>query len=201
MPLEPIAGETKHPPGIILASGSPRRHSILNQIGISHSVVPSLLDETIQKNIPLYSEPEYLAKQKAKDVSSYHPEALVLGFDTLVYFESQPLGKPHTDEDARKMLQRLSGHSHLVISGVAIARNGKILSSDSEKTKVFFRNLAAREMESYISGGEHKDKAGSYGIQGEGARFVSRIEGCYYNVVGLPVSKMIDLLKQIGEIF
>jgi len=201
MLLETKASKTNARSEIILASASPRRHNILNQIGIPHKVIPSLLDETIPQSISVYSEPEYLAKQKALDVSKQHPNHLVLGFDTLVYFNGEPLGKPQNNEDAMKMLERLSGQTHTVISGVAIARNGEIVISGSEKTKVFFRNLAAREMESYISGGEHKDKAGSYGIQGEGARFVSRIEGCYYNVVGLPVSKMIDLLKQIGEIF
>jgi len=184
---------------LILASASPRRSAILTQLGIPFCVEPSHVAEDGNGRPPL-DWPRLFAEEKAVDVSQSHPREFVLGFDTLVFLDENPLGKPKDKNEAFRMLSALSGRSHQVISGVAVARGGKIFSSGVEKTEVLFRSLDPSEIAEYINSGEPMDKAGAYAIQGKGARFVESIQGCYYNVVGLPVARTLKMLKNLEEI-
>lgn len=180
-------------PEIILASGSPRRREILSQIGIKFRIVVSGDDEKPTSKNPL-DFPKENAAAKALAVSKKEPGALVLGFDTLVFLDGEPLGKPKTPEKALEMLQKLNGKGHKVITGVAIAKNGQVVDAQQEETEVFFRNNSLQELKDYVDSKDPMDKAGAYGIQTMGARLISRINGCYYNVVGLPVARTLDML-------
>ena len=178
---------------IILASGSPRRSEILKQLGINFRVVVSNEDEKPTSSNPL-DFPRENACIKALSVSRLERDAYVLGFDTLVFLDNVPLGKPKSEEDALDMLNKLNNRSHFVITGVAIARNGEVLSSSEEKTEVFFRNCSLQELKDYVNSKDSMDKAGAYGIQTNGARLIKSINGCYYNVVGLPVARTLEML-------
>lgn len=178
---------------IVLASGSPRRREILSQIGIKFRVVVSGDDEKPTSKNPL-DFPKENAAAKALAVSKKEPDAVVLGFDTLVFLNGEPLGKPKNPENALEMLQKLNGKSHKVITGVALAHKGQVVDAQQEETEVFFRNNSSQELKDYVDSRDPLDKAGAYGIQTQGARLISRIEGCYYNVVGLPVARTLDML-------
>lgn len=185
-------------PRLILASASPRRADLLSQIGLTFEIYPSEIEEPIPDN---NSTPEVvtqrLASLKAKAVAKRYTEGVVIGADTLVSFENEHLGKPKDDVHAQQMLTRLSGKQHNVVTGVSLINVKKSKEITwSEVTKVFFRELRWEEIVHYISSGEARDKAGAYGIQGRGAAFVKRIEGCYFNVVGLPLA---SLVKQLME--
>lgn len=181
---------------IVLASGSPRRREILTQIGVNFRVVVSGEEEKPKSSNPL-DFPRENASVKALAVSRTEKDSVVLGFDTLVYLEQKPLGKPKDEAGALKMLQCLNGRSHKVITGVAVARNGELLAASEEETEVVFRNNSLQDLENYVNSGDPLDKAGAYGIQTQGARLISRINGCYYNVVGLPVARTLDMLKNL----
>lgn len=181
---------------IILASGSPRRREILTQVGVDFRVVVSGEEERPKSQNPL-DYPRENAAAKALAVSRLERESIVLGFDTLVFLENDPLGKPRDKADALNMLSRLNGRSHWVITGVAIARDGVLLEAEDEKTEVFFRTNSLQELEKYVNSGDPMDKAGAYGIQTQGARLISHINGCYYNVVGLPVARTLEMLKKL----
>lgn len=183
---------------LILASASPRRSEILKQLGFIFITEPSLIDEK-GLDAPIKEWPLLYAEMKAKDVSSRHPDSIVLGCDTLVFNDGLPLGKPKTKEDALLMLQSLNGRSHQVRSGVAFAYAGEVIKSKIEETEVFFRDNAPQELLDYVNSLEPMDKAGAYGIQGRGASLVKSIRGCYYNVVGLPVACMLDLFKEVKK--
>lgn len=183
---------------LILASNSPRRSAILTQLGIKFRAEPSLVKEDAAGRPPL-DLPRLFAEEKAVDVSSRNGDILTLGFDTLVFLDNSPLGKPKDRADAIRALSELSGRTHQVISGFAAARGGRLLASGSETTRVTFRTTTPKEIEAYVATGEPMDKAGSYAIQGLGARFVKSIDGCFYNVVGLPVSRTLDMLASLGE--
>lgn len=183
---------------IVLASGSPRRRDILEQIGMKFRVVVSNEDESPKSKNPL-EFPRENAMAKALAVSRTEHDALVLGFDTLVFLDNLPLGKPKTPEMALEMLEKLNGRSHKVITGVAFAQNGVILDASEEETEVFFRNNTLQELKDYINSKDPMDKAGAYGIQTQGARLIRSIHGCYYNVVGLPVARMLDILGKLKE--
>jgi len=187
---------------IILASNSPRRKEILNQLNLDFKVIPSNFEE-----LSLDMEPkklvEHFAYMKAKDVYEQHtdirkPDTYILGSDTMVY-NGRSMGKPKNDEDAYQMLKELSGSEHMVISGISIikAATGQSLTSN-EITRVCFRDLSDEEIWRYVASGEPKDKAGSYAIQGIGALFVKEIKGCYFNVVGLPIQKFNEIMKEYG---
>lgn len=178
---------------VVLASGSPRRREILTQIGMKFRVVVSNDEEHPTSANPL-DFPRENACAKAVAVSVKERDSLVLGFDTLVFLDNEPLGKPETPEKALEMLKRLNGRSHKVVTGVAVAKNGAILCATEEETEVFFRNNSLQELKDYVNSKDPLDKAGAYGIQTQGARLISRIEGCYYNVVGLPVARTLDML-------
>lgn len=181
---------------VILASGSPRRREILTQIGVPFTVCTADVDENISTGSP-ETWPMILAERKALAVSVLHPSELVLGFDTLVICDGKALGKPKDEACAVQMLKNLNGRSHFVVSGVAIALNGNVLHSNFERTEVIFRNVSEQTIKEYVNSKEPMDKAGAYGIQGLGARLVKSINGCYYNVVGLPVAKTLEILESL----
>ena len=174
---------------LVLASGSPRRREILEQIGVKFRVSVSDVEEQPTAENPL-DFPRENASQKALAVSKKDPSAVVLGFDTLVFLDGKPLGKPKDKEDALKMLQALNGRSHK-------AHGGKLLDASQEETEVFFRDNSLQELEDYVNSLDPMDKAGAYGIQTQGARLIRSVRGCYYNVVGLPVARTLDMLTNL----
>ena len=184
---------------IILASASPRRKVLLEKIGLIFEVEPSDYEE----DMPLRLEPHEFARktslEKAMVVASKHKNSIVIAADTIIVFGSQILGKPHTEKDAREMLEAISGKCHSVITGFSIIDTGKnkTLSNSVEK-KVYTRELTLTEIDAYVKSGEPLDKAGAYAIQGLGAVFVEKIDGDYYNVVGFPLSALTETLKEFG---
>ena len=186
-------------PRLVLASASPRRSALLSQIGITFEVRPSDIIEpspNVHVNTPASEVTQKLALLKAKDVAQHFNESIIIGADTLVSLEGTLLGKPTDDGDAFKMLTHLSGTCHEVVTGVALVEAGTGREVVwSETTQVYFRELDSTEIAAYIASGETSDKAGAYGIQGRGAAFVRRIEGCYFNVVGLPLASFVEHLS------
>ena len=182
----------------VLASASPRRSAILSQLNIPFRVESSGFDERADELAP-EERPRRFAEGKALDVSRRFPGEYVLGFDTLVFLNSEPLGKPKSKQEALEMLSRLNGCTHKVITGVAVAHDGRLVASDCEETRVTFRRVSPAELENYVASGEPMDKAGAYAIQGLGARLVKSIDGCFYNVVGLPVAKTLSMIERLGE--
>ena len=185
---------------IILASGSPRRKQLLEQINLEFEVVPSQIYEDFSLNLSPADFVEHYAEKKAKDVADSYLDKWVIGADTIVVFESHILGKPKNEKDSFQMLKRLSGNTHQVITGVSI-QNIKQDISDSfhERTNVTFNTLSDNIINYYIETYKPFDKAGSYGIQDWFSVCVNRIDGCFYNVMGFPLSRFyshfIDLLE------
>ncbi|OAN90122.1 septum formation protein Maf [Marinobacter sp. EhC06] len=184
-------------PSIILASASPRRAELLQQIGLSFSVRPADIDETPEPDETPEQYVERLAREKALAVAGSSPECLVLGSDTSVVLEGKILGKPTDPADARETLVRLSGATHQVMTAVALATEGQC-QSVLVITEVCFRQLSTAEIEAYVASGEPMDKAGSYGIQGLGGIFVNELRGSYSAVVGLPLQETAALLAGAG---
>lgn len=185
-------------PRLILASASPRRANLLSQIGLKFEIYPSNISENPPQNS---ASPEFVTKelalQKARSVAERHTEGFVIGADTLVSLEDELLGKPKNATHAQEMLTYLSGTCHNVVTGVAlIDAKRKTEKTWAETTQVYFRELCPAEIAAYIETGEATDKAGAYGIQGRGAAFVKRIEGCYFNVVGLPLASLVQELME-----
>jgi len=184
---------------IVLASGSPRRKELLSQVGIDFKVITSDADENSTKEQP----GEYvleLSKIKAETVlNSLSEDAVVIGADTIVYFDGKVLGKPKDEEDAFAMIKAISGNSHQVYTGVCICTKDGCVGF-YEKTDVFVYEMSDEEIWSYIKTGEPMDKAGAYGIQGRFAAYVKGIEGDYNNVVGLPVARLVHELKNMGVV-
>lgn len=184
---------------VILASGSPRRKQILSLMGFSFkTIIPAEINEESYLDTSHLNESlQKLATIKAKNVSDTNPEALVLSADTVVVNNSVILGKPADYDDAFKMLKGLSGKKHRVITGVALlCTEENFCRTNAVSTDVYFRNISDQEIEQYLNFPEYQDKAGSYAIQGKAMIFIDRIEGCYYNVVGLPVSGTINLFNE-----
>jgi septum formation protein len=181
-------------PRLILASASPRRAALLSQIGLTFEVYPSNLPEPVPPNdVSPEVVTQQLASLKTQDVAKRYTEGIVIGADTLVSFEKELLGKPQNDKHALQMLTKLSNKCHSVVTGVSLINlkeNREI--TWSEVTKVYFRKISKDEILYYIKSSEASDKAGAYGIQGRGAAFVQRIEGCYFNVVGLPLASLVQ---------
>lgn len=188
-------------PLLILASQSPRRKYLLEQAGISFSVIPSQVDEeTVEVTKPDHYV-RHLAEIKAGDVAKSHPDNWVLGADTIVSIDDMILGKPLTKEDAKAMLRKLSGRTHKVYTGYCLTcRSKNRMVSRTVETKVHFKELSDHEIDWYIHTPEPFDKAGSYAIQGLGTFLVKGIEGSYTNVVGLPVCEVIETLLKEGVI-
>lgn len=181
---------------IILASGSPRRKELLSLITEDFKIIPADIDETADKNIELMKQPQYLAENKARYVfENGHKNDIVIGSDTGVFIDNKMLGKPDNAKNAKQMLEELSGRKHKVITGCSIISKDKCVSF-SEETIVEFYKLSNKEIDEYIATNEPMDKAGAYGIQGKGATLVKRIEGDYYNVVGLPVGALKRKLEE-----
>ncbi len=181
---------------LVLASASPRRKELISFISSDVKIYPADVDESFSEDIPAESVPEILAVRKAKAVSEKFPEDTVIGSDTSVIVDGEILGKPTDALDAKRMLNLLSGKTHKVITGCAIFKNGRSVSF-SETTEVTFYNLSEEEIDNYIATNEPFDKAGAYAIQGYGSLLIKGINGDYFNVVGLPVSKLNKILKRI----
>ena len=184
-------------PNISLASKSPRRADLLKQIGLEFDIHPSGIEEPQITESPAIAVQE-LAMAKARAVAAKLDAGLVIGADTVVVLDGQPIGKPKDDAHAIEILTRLSGNRHEVITGVAlldIERENEVVWD--EKTVVYFRRLHRLEVLAYVRSGEPSDKAGAYGIQGIAGAFVERIEGCYFNVVGLPLASLTTQLWKL----
>jgi septum formation protein len=186
-------------PSLILASASPRRRELLAQAGFTFEVIPADVPEVRKHNEDPIRFVTRLAREKAEAVAATHavtPDTLVLGADTIVVVDEQVLGKPQDAADAARMLRLLSGQTHQVVTGLCVAR-GRERQRAAEVTFVRFVTLSDQEIDDYIATGEPLDKAGAYAIQGRAGRWVPRIHGCYFNVVGLPlalVSSMIEAM-------
>ncbi len=182
---------------IILASKSPRRKEILENLGVNFEIITSDEEEKTAE-----TEPDKIAmalsKIKAENVAKKvnDKSALIIGCDTIVVKGNKILGKPKTRKQAEEMLTLLSNTEHTVISGLTLILGDKILSR-CEKTRVFFDKIERNEMEAYIASKDPFDKAGGYGIQGAAARFIKGIEGCYFNVVGLPTHLLFEMAKEM----
>jgi septum formation protein len=192
--LWPVLEKWKN--NIILASSSPRRAAIFRQIGITFKQIASKIEEKAEdgEEPPAYAK--RLAVSKARSVLLNHRQSIVIGCDTLVVLKGKILEKPKDIDDARIMLLRLSGKEHAVCSAVAIATKNDVYAA-TDSTRVFFRTIKEEELEWYLNSGEPMDKAGAYAIQGKGGVFVKKIEGCYYNVVGFPLSRFVTLLEEV----
>ena len=179
---------------LILASASPRRAELLHNAGIAFTVAPAHVRE---ERSPVETPVGYamrLARDKARTILGAHPGKAVLGADTVVVIDEHVLEKPADANDAASMLRLLSGRRHQVITGVCVAADG-FESIDAETTQVSFSRISEEEIAAYVRSGEPMDKAGAYGIQGMASRWAERIEGCYFNVVGLPVPRVYRLLQ------
>ena len=182
---------------IILASKSPRRREILENTKVRFTIKESQIDETIKLNESPKDTVKRLAYEKALDVAKNNEDALVIGADTVVVIDDKILGKPKDETEAYNMIKLLSGKTHYVITGFALINlslNKKIV--DCQISQVTFKELSEATIKDYIQTKESLDKAGAYGIQGYGALLVEEIQGDYFNIVGLPISKLSDLLKK-----
>lgn len=195
---------------IVLASSSPRRIDLLHSIGLEFVIVPSNVEEEILPNESPGQLVERLALSKARDVAlSLSPDVsgndasgndtIVIGADTVVVLDGRILGKPHSNDEAHRMLRGLSGRTHEVYSGVALVDVSNARERVAhEVTKVTMRDLSDDEISAYVSSGEPEDKAGAYAVQGKGALLITSIDGCFYNVVGLPLTKLCLELRRMG---
>jgi septum formation protein len=186
---------------LVLASASPRRRELLTQAGYEFTVHPAHIPEDPHPNEDPIAYVTRLARQKAEAVFnvllSNHPNLIVLGADTTVTLDDNILGKPENPEDAARMLRLLSGRTHRVITGVSVVAAARIETA-AEVTAVQFLTLSEAEIADYIATGEPNDKAGAYAIQGRAARWIPRIEGCYFNVVGLPIALVSTLFESVA---
>lgn len=189
MPTSPVP--------VILASQSPRRRELLALIGIAHEVRPADIDETVWPDELPVPHCERLARGKAHTLAVAYPEAVVIGSDTIVVVDGAILGKPRDRMEAIAMLERLSGRQHAVHTAIAVAHQGETRSA-VETVSVTFGALTRPQIEAYVDSGEPMDKAGAYGIQGLGATLVERIDGDFFAVMGLPLYRLITLLRDLG---
>lgn len=181
---------------LILASGSPRRKELLGLFGVPFTVRAADIDETMDPEKPPFDEVARVSRLKALAVPR-RPEDLVIAADTIVICGGRVLGKPHSREDAIGMLELLSGRDHQVMTGCTVVR-GDQARTFTEVTDLHFRPLSQQEIDRYVDSGEPMDKAGAYGIQGGAALFCEKIAGDYYNVMGLPVCRLSQLLREIA---
>jgi len=180
---------------VVLASQSPRRRELLTLVGIPHQVRPANIDETYLAGERPRAHAERLAREKAEAIAA--TDAVTIGSDTIVVVDGDVLGKPRDEQDAARMLRRLSGRSHTVITAVAARWRGRLVSA-VEEVSVGFRALSEEDIRAYIATGEPIDKAGAYGIQGFGATIVERVDGDYFAVMGLPLNRLTRLLESLG---
>ena len=192
--------ESSRPP-LILASASPRRRELLAQAGFTFDVIPTDIPELRKPGEDPIRFVTRLAREKAEAVATTHaltPDTLVLGADTIVLVDEEVLGKPEDAADAARMLRLLSGQTHQVITGLCVAR-GRERQRAAEVTFVRFVTLSDQEIHDYVATGEPLDKAGAYAIQGRAGRWVPRIHGCYFNVVGLPLALVTSMIEAMQE--
>lgn len=184
-------------PHIVLASGSPRRQELLRRIGITDfDIVIPRADETYPAGLTARETVAHIARNKAEAAKALtKPEDIVITADTMVFLGDERLGKPHNEADALRMLKELSGNRHTVCTGVTV-RQGDRLNCFTVSTDVYFRAADEAELRAYIATGEPMDKAGAYGIQGLGSLLVERIDGDFFNVMGLPVMPLSRVLKE-----
>jgi len=186
---------------LVLASRSPRRYELLKQVGLECDVIPSRIEENFVKGESPRKHVLRLAEAKALDVGNQYSDRWIIAADTIVYIDHSILGKPKSREEAKKMLRRLSGKEHWVLTGFSVhhLQKGK---GDREavRTAVKFKKLTQPEMEWYIQTGEPFDKAGGYGIQGIGSFMIESIHGSYTNVVGLPLCELMKMLVRLGAL-
>lgn len=188
---------TSAPVRVILASQSPRRRELLTQIGLMHEVCPADIDEAIWPGEEPVPHSERLAREKALTLAVRYPDAIVIGSDTIVVIDGAILGKPVDAVEAVAMLLRLSGREHTVYTSVAVAHKGRTISA-VEAVSVTFRTIDRALAEAYVATGEPMDKAGAYGIQGFGATLVEKITGDYFAVMGLPLGRLVELVRELG---
>ena len=184
---------------IILASASPRRQELLASLGLSFEIKISDVDESMDDQMSPVQQVEQLAERKARAVAAQLNQGLVIGADTLVVLNQSVLGKPADRQEAMEMIERLQGRSHEVFTGLAVmdVATGKTVVTH-QVTAVRFKPMTAEEIERYVDTGESYDKAGAYAVQGKASIFIDSIRGCYFNIVGLPVAKLADVLKLFG---
>jgi septum formation protein len=184
---------------LILASGSPRRRELLSQAGYIFDIEAADIDETPRANEAPAAYVKRLAEEKARAVlakhDSYHGKLIVLGADTTVVADNEILAKPDDAADAKRMLRQLSGRTHEVLTGIAAATRAGVISA-VESTEVVFSEISEPELDHYCASREPLDKAGGYGIQGYAARWIPRIEGDYFNVMGLPIARVVRLIDE-----
>lgn len=185
---------------LILASASPRRRELLSRMGLKFTVMAAEADETLLPDLSPQEQVVRLSKIKAqavRDALPHRPSQVIISADTVVVLDGSILGKPRDEAQAAEMLSALSGREHLVLTGVTVL-TGTGTQQLCEETRVFFRSLDVAEISAYIKSGEPMDKAGAYGIQGYGALFVEKLIGDYYNVMGLPLCALGQLLRAAG---
>ena len=183
---------------IVLASNSPRRKELLKEHNIDFEVIPSNVEEKVNPNSSVYENVMNLASIKCVDVFDKNKDRIVLAADTIVVYENEILGKPRDEDDAFRMLKLLSGHSHEVITGVCVMYN-EIKITDYVVSTVIFKQISDEEIYQYIKTKEPMDKAGSYAIQGIGAKFIKGYDGEYDNIVGLPMKKVLEIFESIKK--
>ena len=185
---------------LVLASGSPRRRRFLAELGLDFTVAVADVDETLRSGESPLAFVSRLAQEKAAVIATDHPEAWVIGADTVVVMAGEILGKPVDPEDALKMLTRLAGRTHEVWTGFAIIKGSSVAVARAVRTEVTFVIAVKDVLAAYVASGEPLDKAGAYGIQGRGGLLVERIDGSYSNVVGLPMAELVEELLNLGAI-
>lgn len=181
----------------ILASGSPRRRELLCMLGLEFEIITADIDETMDDTLSVEEAVAEVCRRKAEAVGEKHPGRLIVSADTIVTVDGKVLGKPHSEEEARAMLQSLSGRSHTVMTAFCLYRDGSA-ETHVEKTDVRFKPLSCEEINAYIATGSPMDKAGAYGIQDGAAVFVEALQGDYYNVMGLPLCALVKCLRRQG---
>lgn len=184
---------------VILASKSPRRAEILRAVGWEFETQAANIDETRRDCEDAVSYVKRLAHEKALTIAKRTPNRVVLGADTVVVIDGQILGQPRDDVDARRMLAMLSGKWHEVLTGVALVHADSVALVEHQSTRVRFCELSPEEIEWYVSTGEPRDKAGAYAIQGRGGIFIEGIEGDYFNIVGLPVRLVYEMMQRMKQ--
>lgn len=184
-------------PDLILASQSPRRAELIGRLGVRFRTIPANIDESCRAGESPDAHAERLAREKALHVARRHPDALVVGSDTIVVVDGDVLGKPLDHAHAVAMLERLAGREHEVHTGIAVACGGRA-ESGLERVRVRFRALERPMIDAYVATGEPMDKAGAYGIQGFGSAIVEAISGDFFAVMGLPVVRMLALIERFG---
>ena len=184
---------------IVLASGSPRRRELLARIGITDfDVRVPEVEESFPEGLTPQEVVEYISREKAEAAAALCSEdEIVITADTMVFLDHQRLGKPQDEADALRMLTALQGRHHTVCTGVTVRQGAEVI-TESETTHVYFRPATQAELRAYIATGEPMDKAGSYGVQGKGALLVEKLDGDFFNVMGLPVLRLSRMLKRFG---